>query len=281
MLNYEEIALDARRKVLALIYKAQTSHIGSNFSCIDILTVLFEHINLDRDRFVLSKGWAAASLYYFLWRKGRLNEEDLNSFCQHRVCGRCDKIEEAVCTDCSGTRTVQSPFIGLAEPVHSDIVIAGGSMGLGFPGAVGLALAKKIKGENGIVYCLMSDGEMHIGTTWEAALIASHHNLDNLVVIVDNNELCGMGETSAILDIRSITNKWREFRFEVDEIDGHNFDEIQKIISADTTNKMPTAMIANTVKGKGVPFMERDNLWHYAQIKEDDYTKALQELCRK
>lgn len=258
MPDYSTIALNARKKILELLYKAQTSHIGSNFSCIDIMTVLFEHIDLDRDRFVLSKGWVAASLYYFLWKKGRLTEEELNSFCQEG-----------------------SAFIGLAEPVHPDIVIAGGSMGLGFPGAVGLALAKKMKGEEGAVYCLMSDGEMQIGTTWESALIASHHGLDNLVVIVDNNELCGMGETAAILDIGNVGNKWKESRFDVCEIDGHNFDEVEKILIADTTNGIPTAFIANTIKGKSVSFMERNNLWHYAQIKDDDYANALKELCQK
>lgn len=180
-------------------------------------------------------------------------------------------MENNNCKHCGGSGFIEDKFIP----------IAGGSMGLGFPGAVGLALAKKIKGEEGIVYCLMSDGEMQIGTTWEAALIASHHKLDNLVIIVDNNELCGMGETSTILDIGRLTDKWKEFHFDVDEIDGHNFDEIKKIMASDITNGAPTVLIANTVKGKGVSFMERNNLWHYAQIKDDDYNNALNELCRK
>ena len=119
--NYETIARDARKKVLELVYKAQTSHIGSNFSAIDIMTVLFEKMNLGKDKFVLSAGWKAASLYYFLWHKGRITEEELNSFCQPG-----------------------SKFIGLAEPIIPDIMIAGGSMGMGLPGAVGLALAKKL-----------------------------------------------------------------------------------------------------------------------------------------
>lgn len=258
MPDYQEIALEARKKVTDLLYKAQTSHIGSNFSCIDIMTVVFEHIDLDRDRFVLSKGWVAASLYYFLWRKGRLTEEELNSFCQEG-----------------------SAYIGLAEPVHPDIVIAGGSMGLGFPGAVGLALTKKIKGEEGVVYCLMSDGEMQIGTTWESALIASHHNLDNLVVIVDNNEFCAMGATCDILDVQHLMSKWSEFRFAVHEVDGHAHDAIQRIVIPESVRSMPTVCIAHTTKGKGVSFMERNNLWHYAQIKDNDYQAIMEELCQK
>lgn len=154
-------------------------------------------------------------------------------------------------------------------------------MGLGFPGAVGLALAKKIKGEEGVVYCLMSDGEMQVGTTWESALIASHHGLDNLVVIIDNNEFCAMGETCEILDIRSLSNKWKAFRFAVYEVDGHDYDEIEKIVTAAANSGMPTVCIAHTTKGKGVSFMTRNNLWHYAQIKDDDYANALNELCQK
>ena len=136
-MTYENDALTARKRVLNLIYVAQTSHIGSNFSCIDLMTVLFDKIDLDIDKFILSKGWAAASLYYFLWKKGRITEEQLNSFCEE-----------------------DSEFIGLAEPIHKDIQFAGGSMGMGFPAAVGFALAKKLKQEKGTVYCLMSDGEM-------------------------------------------------------------------------------------------------------------------------
>ncbi|MBI2483941.1 transketolase [Candidatus Uhrbacteria bacterium] len=258
MADYHTTALAARKKVLELVYKAQTSHIGSNFSVIDIMTVLFDHIDLDKDRFVVSKGWVAASLYYFLWKKGRITEQELNSFCEEG-----------------------SAFIGLAEPIHKDIPIAGGSMGLGFPGAVGLAFAKKLRGEEGAIYCLMSDGEMQIGTTWESAMISAHHKLDNLIVIVDNNELCGMGETSAILNIGNLANKWKESGFTVHEIDGHDYGSIKKCFTATPVSEMPTCIIANTTKGKGVSFMERNNLWHYAQIKEEDYHNALNELCRK
>lgn len=256
MADYGTTALEARKKVLELIYQAQTSHIGSNFSCIDIMAVLFEHIDLDKDRFVLSKGWVAASLYYFLWKRGRITEEELNSFCRE-----------------------ESKFIGLAEPIHPDIPIAGGSMGLGFPGAVGLALAKKVKGEGGTVYCLMSDGEMQIGITWESALIASHHRLDNLAVIIDNNGFCAMGKTEEILDVRDLKEKWSAFHFDVSEIDGHDYQEIESAVLRHRT--MPIACIANTTKGRGVSFMEKNNLWHYAQIKNDDYANALNELCRK
>ncbi|KKQ75768.1 MAG: hypothetical protein US98_C0060G0006 [Parcubacteria group bacterium GW2011_GWC1_38_6] len=133
--NYKKISTEARKKSLEVIYKAQTSHIGSNFSCIDLLAVIFEKINLDKDKIILSKGWAAASLYYFLWKKGRITEDELNSYCQPG-----------------------SKFIGLAEPVIPEIPAAGGSMGFGLPFGVGFALAKKFNKEEEKIYVLMSDG---------------------------------------------------------------------------------------------------------------------------
>ena len=164
--NYKKIATDVRKKVLELIYKAQSSHIGSNFSCIDLLTVIFENANLDkdlkedRDRIVVSKGWVAAAMYVFLSRKGIIPEEDLESFCKDG-----------------------SKYIGLAEPNIRGVEAAGGSMGFGLPFGIGFALAKKIKKEKGKTFVLMSDGEMDCGTTWESALIATHNKLDNYLLL--------------------------------------------------------------------------------------------------
>lgn len=256
MPNYKEISREARLKVLDLIYKAQTSHIGSNFSCIDILSVLFERMDLDKDKFVLSKGWVAASLYYFLWRKGRITLEQLDSYCQEG-----------------------SPFIGLAEPIIPDIQIAGGSMGLGFPGAVGLALAKKVKGEAGNVYVLMSDGEMHSGTTWEAALIAAHHKLDNLMVIVDVNGFSAMGTTDEVLKINPLYPKWLEFGWNTCNVYGHTFSSLENGLEIlDIYKGLPAAVLAKTTKGKGVSFMENNNLYHYKGLSEEEYLKAKDEL---
>lgn len=249
--DYSQIALEARKKVLTLIYEAQTSHLGSNFSCIDILATLFEQIDLDQDIFVLSKGWAAASLYYFLWKKGRITIDELNSYCK------------------SGSK-----FIGLAEPVIPEIKIAGGSMGLGFPGAVGLAMAKKMKREKGTVYCLMSDGEMQIGTTWESAMIAAHYGLDNLVVIVDFNKLQAMGTTKDVLDLFPLTPKWLAFNWHPIPIDGHHYPSIDVALRTDSFGK-PKVIIADTIKGKGVPFMEGDNIWHYKAPEKEEYELAM------
>lgn len=243
-----EVARRARLKVLDLIYRAQASHIGSNFSCIDILTAVFARFNFDTDRFVLSKGWAAASLYYFLWLHGRITEEQLDSYCQPG-----------------------SQFIGLAEPVIPEIPIAGGSMGLGLPGAVGLALAKKIKGESGLVYVLMSDGEIQCGTTWESVLIAAQHRLDNLVVLVDQNGLQAMGETNDILGAGFPLLGWRG-----SVCSGHSYEEIGGYLSL--KSETPRVVSCHTIKGRGVSFMENNNLYHYKQLSEDEYGRACTEL---
>lgn len=255
-MDYSQIVKQARIKVLELIYKAQTSHIGSNYSCLDLLAVLFEKSDLDKDKIILSKGWAVASLYYFLWRKGRITKEELESFCQPG-----------------------SKFIGLAEPIVPDIPAAGGSMGFGLPFGVGFSLAKKIKKEDGKIYVLMSDGEMDCGTTWESALIGAHHQLDNLQVLVDFNELQAMGKVKEILNIEPLREKWQAFGWEVREINGHNFEEIEKaLLSPSAKLGKPSVIIAKTIKGKGVSFMEGNNLWHYKSPSEKEYQRALKEL---
>ncbi len=257
--NYKKIANEVRKTVLRLIYQAQTSHIGSNFSCIDILTVLYNIANIDkdlkedRDRIVISKGWVAASIYYFLSEKGIIPKEDLKTYCKD-----------------------DSKYIGLLEPSVRGVEAAGGSMGFGLPFGVGFALAKKVKREKGKTFVLMSDGEMDCGTSWESALIAAHHKLDNLFVVVDFNGLQAMGRVKEILNVEPLKDKWQAFGWEVREIDGHNFEEIEKALTS--ISDKPVMIIAKTVKGKGVSFMEGDNIWHYKAPSEEEYKKALEEL---
>lgn len=252
MEDYKEIARQARIKVLEMIFKAQTSHIGSNFSVIDILAVLFAKADFTKDKIILSAGWKAAAFYYFLAQKGIIPKEALDTYCQEG-----------------------SPYIGLTEPMLG-VHFAGGSMGLGFPAAVGFALAKKLKGEEGKVYCLMSDGEMQVGTTWESALLAAHHKLDNLVIIVDWNKLQAMGRTRYILALRKLSLKWQAFEWGIGEIDGHNFEHLQDALSKEVN--LPFSILAHTIKGKGVSFMENNNLYHYKAPNEEEYNLALKEL---
>ena len=257
--KYKEIARQARVKVIELIWKAQTSHVGSNLSSIDILTVIYSIANIDkdlkedRDRIVISKGWVAASVYYFLAEKGIIPKEDLETYCKEG-----------------------SEYIGLVEPYVRGIEAAGGSMGFGLPFGVGFALAKKIKKEKGKVFVLMSDGEMQTGTTWESALIVAHNKLNNLFVIVDFNGLQAMGKVKEILNIEPLKDKWTAFGWEVREIDGHNFEEIEKSLTS--PSEKPVVIIAKTIKGKGVSFMEGENVWHYKAPSDEEYQRALKEL---
>lgn len=263
MSNYHEVATESRLKCLDLVYKAQTSHIGSLMGAADIFAVLFSKIDLDKDKFILSAGWKACLLYFHLWKLGRITLEELDSYCMEG-----------------------SKFIGLAEPIHPDIPFAGGSMGYGLPAAVGFALAKKLKGEEGTVYCLMSDGELQIGTTWESLLIAAQQKLDNLVVIVDGNGLQAMGELVLDVSAHSLTH-FGQLGWQYVYCDGHDYEKLAKYITSGSTVGLswnvkkpgcPYLVYANTTKGKGVSFMENNNLYHYKALSEEEYERATGEL---
>jgi len=261
MEDYKKIATDARKKVLEMIHKGQTSHIGSNFSCLDVMTVLFSKLNLDkdlkpdRDRFVLSKGWVAASLYYFLAQKDIIPKKDLKLFGKEGL-----------------------KYIGLSGPEVRGVEMSGGAMGHGLPIALGMALASKRGGEKWKTYVLMSDGELDCGTTWECAALAPHQNLNNLILVIDCNGFQAMGTKKEVLDMEPLADKWRAFNWDVVEIDGHNYEEISKALDKAKTSKKPLVIIARTTKGKGVSFFEGKLEWHYKTIDIENYQKALAEL---
>lgn len=245
MATLEQKAKEARLKVLEMVHKAKSSHIGSNFSVIDILTVLFDKVDTEKDKVILSAGWKAASFYYFLSKAGYFPEEWLDTYNQEG-----------------------SKLIGLTEPGVPGVLFAGGSMQMGLPAAVGFALSKKMKGEEGIVYCIMSDGEMAGGMVWESIWIANHHKLNNLVIIVDNNGLQAMGSTRDILNVPFVKTS----------IDGHNYKAIRNALNRAIETKEAFILVANTTKGKGVSFMENNNLYHYKDLSNEEYQKAKDEL---
>ena len=258
MENHEQIAKEARKTVLSMIYKAQVSHIGSNFSCIDILTVLYSKLNPKIDKLVVSKGWVAASVYALNVKYGYMPQEAIDTFCDGK-----------------------SPYIGLIEPIgYFGCEVASGSMGLGFPAAVGIALAKKLKGEEGKVYVLMSDGEMQCGTTWESALIAEKHELNNLVIIEDRNGFQAMGKVDDIL----YSGFPRLSFFDYQIIAGHNYNEIEEALKGNLVGlgkikgNRPYFISCHTIKGKGVSKFEGNNLYHYKNLSEEEYKEALKEL---
>ena len=200
------------------------------------------------------QGCAAATSYAFLEEKGIIPKEDLATYCQEG-----------------------SKYIGLVERSVRGIEASTGSMGHGLPIGLGMALGAKRSGSKWKTYILMSDGEMDCGTTWESALIASHHQLDNLMVIVDCNRWQAIGRTEAVLNLEPLTDKWRSFGWDVREIDGHNFEAIEKALSA-PTREQPVVVIANTIKGKGVSFMEDKVIYHYKNTSDEEYQRALEEL---
>jgi transketolase len=252
MADYASLAKQARKDVLTLIHKGQTSHIASNFSIIDVATVLYENLKPE-DKVVWSKGWASASIYYFNAKYGLGPKEALEQF-------------------------PNDPYFGLAETTVPGVEVNGGSVGHGLSVAVGMALGKKRAGESGIIYCIMSDGELNEGSVWEAVMLASHHKLDNLVAIIDKNGWQAMGKTEDVVNI-NVSRAFNGFDWEVITGDGHNFDEIEpSLLTSDRA--LPRVFIAETVKGKGVSFMEDHLLYHYKNVTDEDYEKAMAELCQ-
>ena len=256
MTDYKQLATAARKRVLEMIFKAQSSHIGSNFSSIDIMTVLFEKLDFKNDRLVAGKSWIAATLYYLLSEKGIISKEDLERYCQ------------------AGEKV----YMGVLEP-HDifGMEFACGSLGYSLPGAVGFTLAKKMDGEKGKVNILVTDGEMQIGTMWESIMIAKQHNLANLVVFFDNSRLQAMGVTKDILNIEPLDERVKAFGWHVQRIDGHDYKALESAIE-NISGSSPNMIICDTTKGKGVSFMENNNLYHYKHLSQEEFNKALEEL---
>ena len=266
MENLKEKALNIRKNIIEMIYLAQSGHPGGALSCADLLTVLyFSEMNVDinnpkdenRDRLVLSKGHASAALYATLAEKGFFAKEELKGF-----------------------RNINSMLQG--HPDRKKILgvdMSTGSLGQGLSVANGMALAGKIDGKDYRVYCIMGDGEIEEGQVWEAAMTAGHHKLDNLCVIVDNNGLQIDGKVTDVMNPMPIDEKFKSFGFNVININGNDIDEILEAFDkARTAKGRPTAIIAKTVKGKGISFMEDQAGWHGKAPNKEEYEKAIQEL---
>lgn len=260
------IATDIRIGAIDQVYEAQSGHPGGSLSCADILAVLyFNQMNIDpkqpnspaRDRFVLSKGHCTPALYATLARKGYFDKELLKGF-----------------------RKIESNLQG-----HPDmnkvpgVDMTTGSLGQGLSTAVGMAIGSKMDSAGCRVYCLVGDGEIEEGQIWEAAMSASKNKLDNLCVIVDHNGLQIDGKVEEVAGLVDIKEKFESFGFYVLEIDGHNIEEIIYSLEAARSKKgMPTAIIANTIKGKGVSFMEGQADWHGKAPNKEQYEEAINEL---
>lgn len=252
-MSVKEISRQSRLDCLRLVHAAQTSHIGSLLGAADLFAAIFAKIDLNKDKFILSAGWKACLLYCHLYRLGRITKEDLDSYCQPG-----------------------SKWIGLAEPVHPDILFAGGSMGMGLAAGIGRAWSKKQRGEPGRVYVYESDGGMQVGINWEAAWFADQHKLTNLTLIVEKNGFQAMGPTDGIGNMENLAEKLQAFGFDVIDVNGHDHEDIMSALSY--PSDWPVAIIAKTTKGKGWKRAEGNNLYHYKQLSDEEYEEAKQEI---
>lgn len=244
------------------------SHIGSVFSCADILAVLYGGVlnvtpndpkSTSRDRFVLSKGHACAGLYAVLAEQGFFPLEKLDTHYQDG-----------------------SDLCGHASHKVPGVEVSTGALGHGLSLASGMAYAGKLAGSTHRVFGLLSDGECNEGSTWEAALFAAHHKLSNLTIIIDYNRLQGIAPVSEVLELSPFADKWTAFGWTVREVDGHDHESLQTTLrAAPFTADKPSCLIAHTVKGKGVSFMENTILWHYRIPRGAEYDAALAELERR
>jgi len=264
--SLEDLSRTLRYNILKMIYEAQSGHPGGSFSAIDLMTVLFRDVLKyrpenpewpDRDRFILSKGHAAPALYAVLAHFGFFPEDQLKTL-----------------------RKMGSPLQGHPEKNKLPGVEAStGSLGQGISIGIGMALAARLDKKDYRTYVMVGDGEINEGQVWEAALYAGTHHLDHLIVILDHNGFQLDGSTGEILSLDPLAEKWKAFGWNVIEINGHRMDEISRAFGQAVKNSgKPTLILAKTIKGKGVTFMENNNEFHGMAPNKEQYATAVKEL---
>jgi len=264
--EFQEVAKKIRREILDMIYRAKAPHIGSSFSIVEILVVLyFKYLKIspnnsqdkNRDRFILSKGHGCPALYAVLAHRGFFNSDILKGF------------------GCNGGTLEEHPTRDLIKGIE----ISTGSLGHGLSIGTGMAIAAKHDNNPYRVFVLLSDGETEAGFVWEAAMFAAHHKLDNLIAIVDYNKIQALGRIKEVVDLEPYSEKWRSFGWEVKEINGHDFAQLFSVFEdIPFKHGKPSVIIAHTIKGKGISFMEDKLLWHYRCPDKEEHKKALKEL---
>ncbi|MDD3944485.1 MAG: transketolase [Bacteroidales bacterium] len=264
-MDTKELARAIRISSLKMVHNSNSSHIGGALSMTDMLAVLYNEVlhydahnpkDPDRDRLVLSKGHTCAALYSVLGLKGFYPMEELETFCQNG-----------------------SLFEGHVSYRIPGVEISSGSLGHGFPIACGMAYGAKVKKQNFRTYVIVGDGEMNEGSNWEALLFGAHHKLDNLCAFIDRNKMQALGNSNDILNLEPLKAKLEAFNWNVLDIDGNDYDQLRAAFkNAAETKGKPTIIIANTIKGKGVPYMENTLKWHYCAPNDDLLNKALEVL---
>jgi transketolase len=252
--NNKEIAKEIRKKILKLSNTAKSSHVGSSLSIVDILLILYKFFIKKNNTFVLSKGHACLAYYCILQKFGFISNKILNSY--------------------GNNNTILLAHVSHKVP---GVEFSTGSLGHGLPYATGRALAEKINKKNNKIYVLISDGELNEGTTWESLLFASFHKLHNLIVIIDYNKIQSLDYTKNVLKLEPLKEKFKSFNCNIKNINGHDFNQIYKSLLVSKNGK-PTVIIANTIKGKGVKYMEGKILWHYKSLSTQELDIAINEL---
>ena len=257
-----------RKTIITMIYKAKTGHIGGDMSVCDILNVLYnKHMNItpenwdsgDHDHFILSKGHSVEALYSVLSDKGFFPVEDLETFSQYK-----------------------SKYIGHPNNKIKGIEMNSGSLGHGLSVGVGMALAERMNKSGNRVYVVMGDGELGEGSVWEGAMAGGHYKLDNLTAVVDRNRLQISGTTEQVMTQDSQDERWASFGWNVIHAVGNDIDALDEAFTkAKETKGKPTVIIADTIKGYGVSFIENQVGWHHRVPTEDEYAKAMEELSAK
>lgn len=263
MEDLEKISKDIRNDIVDMIYSAGSGHPGGSLSCVEILVALYHklmNLNVDDegnriDKFILSKGHASSCYYAVLSSKGYIPHEDLKTFRKFD-----SYLEGHPCIKING------------------VDVSSGSLGQGLSIANGMAISKKVSGKEGNVYCLVGDGEIEEGQIWEACMSSSKYNLNNLILFVDNNGLQIDGTIKDVKNVDNLEEKFNSFGFYVQRINGHNFDEILTSVSNAKKSNKPNVIIANTIKGKGISFMENKAEWHGKKLTDEEYNLSKAEL---
>ncbi len=251
----QKLCNDIRKDILEMIYTASSGHIGGSYSAVELMTVLYHNILKSEDKFILSKGHAAPLYYAELASKNYIPREELNTL-----------------------RNINGKLEGHPSRKINGVDSGSGSLGQGLSIANGMALAKKIDNREGKVYCLLGDGELEEGQVWEAAMTAGYYKLNNVIAIVDYNQLQIDGNINQVKSPEPIKSKFLAFNWNVIEIDGHDLQMIYNSYKQAQNSDKPTCIIAHTVKGKGISFMENDASWHGKAPNTEEYIKAKEEL---
>jgi transketolase len=268
MMNEKELAARSiayRKRILKYIVGANAGHTGGSLSCVDVLNVLYNNVmnvgpdnfqSPNRDRYIQSKGHCVEALFVVLADKGFFPESDLETLCKY-----------------------QSHYIGHPTRKINGVEQNTGALGHGLPIAVGTAIAAKMDHKDYRVFTLLGDGELPEGSNWEAALTAAHYKLDNLVAIIDKNELQITGPTADVCNTDPVDAKFESFGWAVQHVDGHNFNQLTQVFnSLPFQSGKPNLIIAHTVKGKGVSYMENQLKWHHGVPSQEQYAQAVEEL---